>query len=346
MKNFVRIIFLLILCAALPLVIPADAQSLDLNFGPVTVSSSSGYKPAIDAVTSPMCHDSSDTCNATEKVDELRNAFAKNKLVPEGEWLNNKLSEIRKEIISSGCRNYSMEVTMNSIVTDHVDYCKTTANPHVGDLDILTKSWEDFKNGVASPFRSFDKLYFKLVNKEINEETLDYIYDKTIQNNNIEYAYLHNCNATALSYAMCRQGYDVQAHAKKGEHYDMNQTGRLVQVLQPDCWGPSEDETFLESIEEKMDEWPNGTIIYINVQWKKQKSGHSITAEKINGEIVFIDPQDPTRSSDYLRKRLINDIDELDNSFFFRTNDIYFGDKLDLLTEWVDKPEVVEQTKY
>lgn len=345
MKKSKWMILLLVMSAVLSFVIPVGAKGIDLNFGPLIVNSDSSGDAA-DTGNPPACHDTV-TCDAFGLVADLRAAFAENKLVPKGEWLNNKLRETRKEIADTGCKNYSMEETMNSIVLDHVDYCKNTANPHINDKDFLSKSLEGVINAPVSLIKEFDQWLFKLINTEIDNETLNYIYDKTILNNNFEYAYSHNCNATALSYAMCRQGYDVQAHAKKGDHYDMNQTYRLWQALQLDyVWSPSEDETMLEAIENKMAEWPDGTVIFIFVKWKKLEVGHSFTAEKINGEIVFIDPQDPTRSSEYLRNKLVNDIDLFAGNYFFRTNDIDFSKKLDQLTEWVDRKEIVEETDY
>ncbi len=367
MKKFKWIIFLLILCAALSFWTSVGAEGLSLNFGPIGVSSGSGYRSAIDAVTAPLCHDSSDTCNASEKVAELRKVFAENKLVPQGEWLENKLRETQKAIETDGCGSYSEEKTINSIVADHINYCKTTANPH----------FHEHPENIMDVFYAFGKVAIevkeaiikKYADAEESTGSIEEYHEKIdndklweyIKSHNDYFAYQNNCQATALSYAMCRQGYDVQAHGQKGYRYGRMNDGDYIRIvlinsiLEPehiyyrDEW---KDRTTLEEIEEKMAGWPDGTIIYIGIGLHGEndvglpiEGGHAFSAEKVNGEIVFIDPQRPEKSSKEVRD-YFNRVDESKNNFFFVTNDIDFKHKLNQLTLWVDKKEVVEQTKY
>lgn len=348
MKKIKWIILLLILCAALPFVVPVGAKGIGLNFGPIIVNTVNFSGTIYDV---PGC-DADSPCDGVQKVTDLREVFKENKLVPEGEWLENKLREIRKEIETSDCGNYSMEDTINSIVVDHVNYCKTTANPHL-------KENPDSIEDILYVLTGYADIVDILLKKGITEDKLK----EYIKSHSDLFAYTNNCQATSLSYAMCRQGYDVQAHGNKGSHYGMSYIRLIKEILKPEHlyvqgngeWDknisqPAEwtdgiyeisDRSTLEVIEEKMAEWEDGTVIIINVGLNIG-SGHVFTAEKVNGKIVFIDPQRPDLNSEEVSEYF----NGITVSNFFKTNNIDFSDKLDQLTQWVDEKEAVEQTNY
>lgn len=101
--------------------------------------------------------------------------------------------------------------------------------------------------------------------------------------------YKINCQRCVPAYEMRCRGYDVTAFPRP--QFD---TSNLA--YQPfDVWKNPEiircSGNGLADIQKNMAQWGDGTRAQVVVTWKNVPSGHTFTAEQVNGRTIFYDPQ-------------------------------------------------------
>ena len=107
-----------------------------------------------------------------------------------------------------------------------------------------------------------------------------------------EYKWQNNCQRCVPTYEMRRRGYRVTAKpipTKVKEDY-IAKDYTVVWEKRAPVWCQSWD--VRQEIEKQMAAWGNGARVEVFVVWKSGSS-HVFVAEQINGETVFLDPQNP-----------------------------------------------------
>ena len=102
--------------------------------------------------------------------------------------------------------------------------------------------------------------------------------------------YKVNCQRCVPTYELRRRGYDVQAmpNFKNGKGYYGPEGFKAPQVQGVYGGGPKIGK---KEMLKKLNEMPEGGRAGVIWVWPGRKSGHTIVCEKINGKLVFIDPQ-------------------------------------------------------
>ncbi len=115
--------------------------------------------------------------------------------------------------------------------------------------------------------------------------------------------YKINCQRCVPAYEMRRRGYDVVAKPKaKGKDY--------LSINPFSAWKNAvvlnTSDTGKQDIEHTMSSWEEGARAQVVIYWKGSKKGHTFIAEKANGEVCFVDPQnenyDASRYFDRVQK--------------------------------------------
>lgn len=156
----------------------------------------------------------------------------------------------------------------------------------------LTDQPDNFKN---------EKLFLNGWKKIEKERSFLDNLDKVNPNRDKGREWLINCQRCVPTYEMRRRGYDVTALPR------MDEFGYDHLAYNPfDVWESPEvircSDSGKKDIENIMSEWEDGSRAQIVVLWKGTNSGHTFTAEKINGEIKYYDPQTCKENvSDYFR---------------------------------------------
>lgn len=107
-----------------------------------------------------------------------------------------------------------------------------------------------------------------------------------------EYKWQNNCQRCVPTYEMRRRGYRVTAKpipTKVEEDY-IAKDYTVVWEKRAPVWCQSWD--VRQEIKKQMAAWGNGARVEVFVVWKSGSS-HVFVAEQINGETVFLDPQNP-----------------------------------------------------
>lgn len=97
----------------------------------------------------------------------------------------------------------------------------------------------------------------------------------------------NNCQSCAPAYEMRRRGYDVEAKP-------FTQENEYLSYRPEDAWD-NPDIQMTEGngkadIERKMQEWGDGSRAEVIVYWK-EGGGHAFSAEQVDGQTKFVDPQ-------------------------------------------------------
>lgn len=98
-----------------------------------------------------------------------------------------------------------------------------------------------------------------------------------------------NCQRCVPAYEMRRRGYDVSAMPCVDDEDYLSVCPFDVWV-NPDIICCMEDDR--NTIVKEMSRWEDGARAQVVVIWKDTLAGHTFIAEKMNGEIRFVDPQD------------------------------------------------------
>lgn len=105
-----------------------------------------------------------------------------------------------------------------------------------------------------------------------------------------------NCQRCVPTFEMRRRGYDVTAKPKPVDDLDLSY--RPFDVWEkPDvisCKGDG-----LQDVQNSMAKWGDGARAQVVVVWKNTNSGHTFSAEQVDGKTRFYDPQ--SGSSDVIR---------------------------------------------
>ena len=122
-----------------------------------------------------------------------------------------------------------------------------------------------------------------------------------------------NCQRCAPAYEMRRRGYDVEAQPCP-VHDNLS-------YRPEDAWENPDVRTTegngKESIKARMSEWGDGSRAEILVYWKEGE-GHAFSAEQINGETIFVDPQKGVMDAEWY----FDEVKEDGSTRFWRTDDI------------------------
>ena len=109
-----------------------------------------------------------------------------------------------------------------------------------------------------------------------------------------------NCQRCVPAYEMRRRGFDVSA-TSCGDDLDPLSYNPFDIWEEPDVIScPDDDESF---IVDEMSQWEDGARAQVVVMWAEGEGGHAFIAEKVNGEIRFVDPQTgDAECSDYFKE--------------------------------------------
>lgn len=139
--------------------------------------------------------------------------------------------------------------------------------------------------------------YLKDCNKIISYKEFQEELRNCNPNFQMGYPWKVNCQRCVPAFEMRCRGYDVTAQPRPTE--DMSKLSRQPFLVweNPEvifCRGDG-----LEDIKTNMEKWGDGARAQIVVVWKNLPSGHTFTAEQVNGKTIFYDPQ--TGSTDVTR---------------------------------------------
>ena len=107
----------------------------------------------------------------------------------------------------------------------------------------------------------------------------------------------HNCQRTVVAEEMAYRGYDVTAMPRANDA--IGSSGTAVWEMKgkwwqdPDLHFVEKRSEFIETVEKSFSEWGEGSRAIIRVKWQQKYggNGHFIYARKVNGEIIYSDPQ-------------------------------------------------------
>jgi hypothetical protein len=106
-------------------------------------------------------------------------------------------------------------------------------------------------------------------------------------------SYLANCQRSVPVYELRRRGYNLKARpvpstgfgqVKNGAECFVSQNGKVLR--------PIRVKKGKEELLKELNTFPDGSRFGIMQQWSGRDYGHVYIAEKIDGEIIFMDPQD------------------------------------------------------
>lgn len=116
-------------------------------------------------------------------------------------------------------------------------------------------------------------------------------------------AYTYNCQRCVIAYEMIRRGYNVSADSYQNDRLGiyhnnlrrsfLNFNDDLVHGYdtRPDGTLYSGKGQLFKAMETDMLKEPEGSRFVLEWDWKGERSGHTINAEKINGQIMIYDSQ-------------------------------------------------------
>ncbi|ASR84685.1 head maturation protease [Arthrobacter phage Beans] len=107
------------------------------------------------------------------------------------------------------------------------------------------------------------------------------------------FAYTSNCSNCVTAYEMRRRGYDVNAAMI---YQDGRRPRDFVDAWWSDPEGGSPSMEFVSSrrgLESWAEEFPDGSRGFVTCAWKNAGGGHVFSWEKVDGKIVYIEPQTP-----------------------------------------------------
>jgi SPP1 gp7 family putative phage head morphogenesis protein len=170
------------------------------------------------------------------------------------------------------------------------------------ELETLKERAEYFGLDKADQFDDFKKKYLKAV--KAPEPVMDDRFGiKMIQGKhgmtddlplcNPKYStghlYQNNCGYCSVAYDIRRRGYDVEAMPKNGLYtYEWQ---ALWDGFRPHGVNAKRKNTALAEMTEEIQSWGEGARGSVFVVWDGHTWGHYFSVEVINGEAVFIDPQ-------------------------------------------------------
>jgi hypothetical protein len=107
----------------------------------------------------------------------------------------------------------------------------------------------------------------------------------------------HNCQRTVVAEEMAYRGYDVTAMPRANDA--IGSSGTAVWEMNgkwwqdPDLHFVEKRSEFIDTVEKSFSEWGEGSRAIIRVKWQQKfgGNGHFIYARKVNGEIIYSDPQ-------------------------------------------------------
>lgn len=178
--------------------------------------------------------------------------------------------------------------TANETLSSIDDYLKKAFYPNeksesTYEQDVtgeeLSSTQGEVGGGLLSSFWEFIK------KKDLSSDV-----DKTNPNYELGTEWKINCQRCIPALEMRRRGYDVVAKPRV-DAFDRNDLAYdpFSVWKDPEVINCSDDG--LSDIEKYMESWGDGARAQIVVTWKSTNSGHTFTAERINGKTVFCDPQ-------------------------------------------------------
>jgi len=187
-------------------------------------------------------------------------------------------------------------------ITDNVDDTPTEIGN--GELDNnsetqeLTDDGELADNGEVTDndIPKTEGLFNRDYTKNWNKRDINQDYYQNLKDCNPNYnkgrEYQENCQRCVPAYEMRNRGFDVEAKPAPDsdrDHlpYHPYDVWKSPQVINTTGSG-------MDDIKIKMAEWGDGSRAQVTVQWNNGRSGHTFSAEQIDGRTAFIDPQDAT----------------------------------------------------
>jgi hypothetical protein len=101
--------------------------------------------------------------------------------------------------------------------------------------------------------------------------------------------YQNNCGYCSVTYDMRRRGYDVEAMPKNGLY--VSEWRNMWNGFYPQGVTAKRKNTALAEMTNEIQSWGEGSRGAVFVVWDGRSWGHFFSVEVINGEAVFIDPQ-------------------------------------------------------
>lgn len=115
------------------------------------------------------------------------------------------------------------------------------------------------------------------------------------------YEWVNNCQRTVAAQELVYRGYDVTAMPYKASDPMSDIAWNAWQVptdpySDPDISILGNKSTFIANIEKEFDRWGDGSRAIVRVKWNQSSggNGHFIFARRVNGSIIYTDPQNDT----------------------------------------------------
>lgn len=164
-----------------------------------------------------------------------------------------------------------------------------------------------------------DNLGFKVIEGEHSlTDDLQAVNPKYSTGNKL---YTNNCGNCSATFEMRRRGYDVEAAGLDGMY--VSDWRRLFKIDKLYTVSAARKAKVIPEMTENILKWGEGARGSVFVVWDGRKWGHYFNCEVINGEVKFIDGQDPSRDAAAFFGRA-----KPSSIKYYRTDNVAAGDSI------------------
>ena len=262
------------------------------------VGSNSRYNIKIEGTSPNKKVDLRNIFKTSAKDIELNKKFFGNTVDETSEEIENRNFKAQQKI---SVRSYGKALANVPLqIASAFDIRALAATIALSAVDTMIPKADNFKNRYVrrNNVKSLDDLP-----KKSRESTIQ----KDAENVNPKYGkigYDKNCQYAAVTYDLRRRGYDVKAGGRLAGGKDssvlrMYNTDKKFNKFKANTNLTESREENLKNFMEAINKEPDGSRGIL--QMYMPYGGHAISYEKTNGKIKFIDPQNGTVNSDYLK---------------------------------------------